>query len=196
MKTLILSTPEDITRFNDIYCGFSKRRASEELLLNGVVRVFLNENGEWIAGYCINSKGPLQYFACIDPQTLNERLNILNLKDTNFVETIAMWIKRDRINLLTRVRIYWQCFSDAKASGRDYLLAGTFEEKIMSTHNLVCKKILFQGVLNHRNHSQKGWIYYEHTSLIHLRLAIAAVNEVFRRRKKSVPVEGKILHAK
>lgn len=193
MRHIVLTTSEQLHRYNEIYHQHSGRKASDELLANGLVRVFLDDRGEWISGYCVNSKGPLQYLACIEQDILAERLTILGIKREDFVETIAMWRRKDKINHLQRVGIYWQCFSDAKETGKSFLLAGTFEERILSTHNLVCKKTLFQGVLHHRNHSQKGWIYYEHTSLIHFRLAVAAVKEVFKRKKKTSSALAKVI---
>ncbi|GEM_PF-6361640 len=112
MRQLILQTDEQRNQYNEIYFRFTGRKVSEELLSHSFIRVFIDEHGDWISGYCVNSKWPLQYLACIEPSVLKERLGVLGVNEDDFVETAAMWRVKSKITLLRRVSIYWRCFTE------------------------------------------------------------------------------------
>lgn len=162
LQSKYLRTTIEFNRFSEIYHSKNGEKVSLEYLAHcAFVKVFINENEEWTAGYCVNHQPSFRYFEPFGEYLKNMILRDKLLKEENLVEIACIWMNRQVVkNETERLNVYFSSLEDAILTDKDNIMGGS---KIMSVWKNFEKPLpleMYFGLINFSEKQELGKIVY------------------------------------
>ena len=129
-----------------------------------VVRVFFYNEGEWMAGYVINSSAPMRYFEVFSNYEKGLILRDKGLKESDMSEISTTWITLGltRIDQNARIEVYLKSIQDAYETNKPIIIGGSKKMTVWQTfQQILSKEMYFGKIVFEGETTEIGKIVYE-----------------------------------
>ena len=129
-----------------------------------VVRVFFYNEGEWMAGYIINSFAPMRYFEVFSIYEKGLILRDKGLKEDEMCEISTTWITLGltRIDPNARIEVYMKSIQDAYETNKPIIIGGSKKMTVWQTfQKILTKEMYFGKIVFEGETTEIGKIVYE-----------------------------------
>jgi hypothetical protein len=179
MKNKIVKIRDDIglRNFKERYLEITGVGIDDEYLARADVYGLLTEPGVFNGGVIVNTTRPLRYEQYLSHQQLQE-VRFFDDRKGKMVEITCLWINSE-VFCTPRSRSKIQLLALLKAflSGKKYILASTFSEKLSRIQRLGFPYIIFEGYTEYFGRPMFHWLCYGTKTSI----SIGILKEIRRR---------------
>ena len=166
LKSKVIKTIPDFEKFIAYYCKTHTVSVGLDYLAAcDIVRVFFYDEGEWMAGYAINSSVPMRYFEVFSTYEKGLILRDKGLKENNMVEISTTWISLGltRVDPNARIEVYMQSIKDAYETNKPTIIGGSKKMTVWQTfEKILSKEMYFGKIVFEGETTEIGKIVYEH----------------------------------
>jgi len=176
-KIIRLNDQEDLRIFKDRYHEITGVSVDDEYLARADVYGLLSEQGIFDGGVIINTSRPFRYEQYLSLRQLRD-VRFFDEQNGKIVEITCLWINsavfrtprsRSKIQLLALMKSF--------LSGKKYILASTFSEKLARIQRLGFPYVIFEGYTEYFGRPMFHWLYYGTKTSI----CIGVLKEIRRR---------------
>ncbi len=164
LKSKILKTPEELEQFNKFYTSKNDTVPIpfQYLYLADKVKVFIDEEGTWVAGYVINSTNNLRYLDPFDNLVRNTIYRDKNIKEGESSEITCIKIEQSltKKDKMARLRIYAEAVNDAHETKKKYILGGSKIFMVWKVFEQILPNTLYFGLVPFEGGMEMGKIVY------------------------------------
>lgn len=179
MKTRVITIKGSagLREFKKRYLEIAGVSVEDEYLSRGEVLGLVTDDGEFNGGVIINTSHPFRYERYFTEEQLRDISFFKDHRD-DMVEITCLWVNSGLFPTPgSRSKIQLHALMKSFLSGKKYILAGTFSEKLARIQRLGFPYKIFEGYTSYFGRPMFHWLYYGTKSSI----CIGVIKEVRRR---------------
>jgi hypothetical protein len=159
-KIIKLRDSRDLRRFQERYRDVTGVSIDEEYLARADVYCLVTDAGEFNGGVIVNTTDPLRYELYLSERQRRE-VCFFDDRRGDMVEITCLWINSAVFATpRSRSRIQLLALTKAFLSGKKYVLASTFSEKLARIQRLGFPHLIFEGNTEYFGRPMFHWLYY------------------------------------
>jgi hypothetical protein len=176
-KIIKIRHERDLLKFKERYLEITGVSVDDEYLARADVYGLLTEPGIFNGGVIVNTTSPLRYEQYLSHEQLKE-VRFFDDRKGTIVEITCLWINSEVFcTPRSRSRIQLLALMKAFLSGKKYILASTFSEKLARIQRLGFPYVIFEGYTEYFGKPMFHWLYYGTKASI----SIGVLKEIRRR---------------
>lgn len=162
LHSISLSTTIEFNNFREIYHGKNGETVSVEYLARcATVKAFINENGDWVAGYCVNYQPNFRYLETFGDYLKKMILRDKDLKEGDLVEIACIWMNREVLkDEMKRLNVYFTSLEDALSTEKGTIMGGSKIMSVWKNFEIPLPHEMYFGIVPFAEKPELGKIVY------------------------------------